>query len=316
MSPLTSAWFEDRSLKLRGARPCKGRAPWLLGALVALGCLATTSGRAAIVEEVVRAPVTVQTIYGPYRQDIIVTVFRDDERQSAPYLVLNHGRTAPRLRAAMGRARSPKIASSFVSLGFTVLEPTRIGYGATGGPDVEFNGPCWDKDFAPGIDAAADQVAAVLRRARTLPSVDLSSGIVVGHSFGGITAVNLGARNLPGLVATVNFAGGAGGDLKMRPEHPCGADRVNAIYRSYGAAAKVPSLWLYSPNDRFWGPWLPQQWFRTFIGAGARARFVQLPPFGDNGHKIFLGDPNAWIPAFEQFLQHIGFMQTAPQAMR
>ncbi len=94
-----------------------------------------------------------------------------------------------------------------------------------------------------------------------------------------------------------------------RPRQCLGASRR-------GAAAKVPSLWLYSLNDRFWGPRLPHQWFRSFVAAGGKAQFVQLPSFADDGHKSFAGNSTAWIPAFEAFLQEIGFLGAAPQAGR
>ena len=48
---------------------------------------------AALVEEVIEVPVEVRSIAGEEtRQNIKVTVFRDDQRAKAPYLVLNHGR--------------------------------------------------------------------------------------------------------------------------------------------------------------------------------------------------------------------------------
>jgi hypothetical protein len=117
--------------------------------------------------------------------------------------------------------------------------------------------------------------------------------------------------NLPGLLGGVNFAGGVGGDPKIRPRHPCSADKLNALYRGYGAAAKVPSLWLYSTNDQYWGPRLPHQWFASFVKAGGTARFVPLPPFGDNGHRSFLQNAAAWKPAFEGFLQELGFARSS-----
>jgi hypothetical protein len=69
----------------------------------------------------------------------------------------------------------------------------------------------------------------------------------------------------------------------------------------------VPTLWLYSSNDRFWGPQLPRTWFAAFTEAGGKGEFVQLPSYKDNGHGIFSGNPVAWKPAFEQFLHTIGF---------
>jgi hypothetical protein len=72
-----------------------------------------------------------------------------------------------------------------------VLIPARIGYGETGGPDLENAGRCDAKNFAPGVDAAANEIAAVLERARVLPYVNLSRGLVIGTSYGGLTSIRL-----------------------------------------------------------------------------------------------------------------------------
>jgi len=285
---------------------------WLFVALAVVGTQSPLSLQAATIEDVIKVPVVLETHFDGHRQavrqDIVVTVFRDDQRRMSPYLVLNHGRLSSAAdRAAYGRVRYSENSRYLVSRGFAVLVPTRIGYGVTGGPDVEYSGPCNKKDYAVGFDAAADQVVAVLARARTLPGVDLSHGIVVGASFGGMTAIKLTTMALPGLAAGVNFSGGVGGDPKRRPENPCSPNQLNQLYRSYGSAAKVPSLWLYSTNDRYWGAQLPHQWFQSFVDAGGNARFVQLPPYGDDGHKSFTDNPPAWKPAVEGFFREFRF---------
>jgi dienelactone hydrolase len=264
---------------------------------------------AAVVEDVIDVPVTVRSIYGKeFRQAIKVTVFRDDQRQKSPYLVLNHGRPPKDADIVqMKRQRFPNVSQYFVSLGFVVLVPTRVGYGEAGGPDVEYTGKCDNKTYAPALAAAADQTQALLKFAETLPYVDITRGIVVGQSFGGMTSIALSARSLPGLAAAVNFAGGAGGSPTERPANPCDLRQLDRLFAEYGAGAKVPTLWFYSQNDRFWGPKLPRKWFDIFVGAGGRGKFISLPAFKDDGHVIFSGNPEAWKPAFESFLHDIGF---------
>ena len=264
---------------------------------------------AAVLEDVIDVPVSVKTIYGQEaNQTIKVTVFRDDQREKAPYLVLNHGRPASAADfAKMRRQRYSENSRYFVSLGFVVFVPTRVGYGESGGPDVEYSGRCDSRDFAPVYSAAADQTAAVLKTAMNLTYVDLSRGIVVGQSFGGMTSIAISARGMPGLVGAVNFAGGGGGNPSGRPENPCSAYRLATLYKDYGATSKVPTLWLYSENDRYWGPALPKKWFSGFVDAGGKARFVQLPPYKEDGHGIFTGNSSSWKPAFEEFLRDIGF---------
>lgn len=270
-----------------------------------------TLALAAVVEEVVEVPVRVKAMIGfksEVAQEIKVTIFRDDQRQKAPYLVLHHGRpTSEADFAKMKRQRFSVNSRYFVSLGFVVLVPTRIGYGVSGGPDVEYSGSCDGRNYNPAFMAAADQTIAALAFAQSLPYVDLTRGIVVGQSFGGMTAIALSTRDLPGLAGAVNFAGGAGGDPQRSSGHPCSEWNLKSLYSEYGAAARVPTLWLYSQNDRFWGAELPRDWFDVFVKAGGKGRFVQLPPYKDNGHGMFTADPQSWRPAFEEFLREVGF---------
>jgi hypothetical protein len=84
-----------------------------LGAIALAALLTPSISNAAVVEEVIAVPVALRTIFGDRRQDIVVTVFHDDERPRSPYLVLNHGRTSSESeRAAVGRKRYFEISKS------------------------------------------------------------------------------------------------------------------------------------------------------------------------------------------------------------
>lgn len=266
------------------------------------------TARAAVVEEVIEVPVKMKSPQGQeIEQSLKVTVFRDDAREKAPYLLLNHGRSVDAAgRAKLKRARYTANSRYFVSKGFVVLIPTRIGYGETGGPDVEDSGPCNDRKFGPAYAAAAEESVAVLKAAEKLAYVDRSRGLVAGQSFGGLTALTLSTMNLPGLVGAVNFSGGGGGNPTKRPGKPCSADRLLQLYGEYGAASKVPTLWFYSENDLFWGPELPRRWHSAFVNAGGKAHFAALPAHGADGHGSFTANPEAWKPAFEKFIAELG----------
>jgi len=221
---------------------------------------------------------------------------------------LNHGRPANDADfAKMKRQRFAENSRYFVAQGFVVLVPTRVGYGETGGPDVEYSGNCDSRNFAPVYSAAAEQTLATLKYAANLPYVDPTRGIVVGQSFGGMTAIALSTKDIPGLAGAVNFAGGGGGNPVDRPENPCSSYRLGKLYQEYGAEAMVPTLWLYSENDKYFGSKLPREWFDNFTRAGGKGKFVQLPPYKNDGHGSFTGNPEAWKPAFENFLREIGF---------
>jgi dienelactone hydrolase len=282
---------------------------------LALLLLLAWSGAAGarIVEETIELKATVRNSFGkevthPFK----VTVFRDDTRARAPFLVLNHGRAyRPEDFAKMGRVRYGDNSRWFVERGFAVFVPTRIGYGVTGGEDVEYAGSCQSRNYPAGFEAAAAQSAIVIEYARARAYVDPGRGLAVGQSFGGATAIALAAKKLPGLVGAVNFAGGSGGNPATSPGRPCRPDQLEAVYADYGAQSGVPTLWLYSENDRYWGKDLPQAWFAAFKAKGGAGDFVLLPPLdaalGDDGHATFTRNPPAWRPHFETYLRKLGF---------
>lgn len=271
--------------------------------------LSPSHASAALVEEVMEVPVKVRSLYRQeFEPTIKVTVFRESERAKSPFLLLNHGR--PPSVADMAkppRYRYAELSRYFVSLGFAVLVPTRVGYGELGGPDVEDSGHCSAKFYEPAYANAVSESIAVLEAASKLSFMDMSRGVAVGQSFGGATAIALAASAPPSVKGTINFAGGGGGNPETRPANPCSPQRLKALFADYGKSAKVATLWLYSENDRYWGADLPKEWFAAFQASGGHGKFVSLPAYKDNGHGIFTGNPAAWQPAFEAFIHEIGF---------
>lgn len=276
-------------------------------ALLLLACAQTSA--AFVVEEIIELPATVKDMYGKtISRPFKVTVFRDNAIPRAPFLILNHGRAMKQEdREKLGRARYTDNSKYFLGKGFAVFVPTRIGYGVTGGDDVEYSGTCGGKQYPPGYEAAAEQTRKVLDHARSLPYVDASRGLVIGQSYGGATAITIAAGNPPGVIATVNFAGGGGGNPIDKPEQPCRPDLLEKMFAGYGATAKIPTLWVYSENDQYFGKVRPREWFKAFQDAGGKGEFVQLPAHGKDGHPSFTSNPTAWKPAFEDFLRRNGF---------
>jgi len=278
--------------------------------LIATGlAVATGSVHAAVIEERLDLEVVVRhPDHGEVRRAVPVTVFRDPARTRSPFLILNHGRaTTPAANAALGRVRYSENAADFVRRGFVVFVPTRIGYGIAGGPDLEASGRCDRRNFPPAYDAAAQTVAQVIAHVRGRADVDPDRGLVVGQSFGGATAVAIAAAAPAGVRAVVNFAGGGGGRPATHPGDPCSPDGMQALFAGYGRTARMPTLWLYAENDRYFGARLPRVWFDAFVAAGGRGRFVALPPHGEDGHASFTRNPEGWRPAFEAFLRETGF---------
>ncbi len=278
-------------------------------ALTGLAALYAGPLLAGIVEQTVPVPVRGSTGPGAtFDQSMLLRTVRDERRGRLPFLVLLHGRDGdPQHRARLALPIYPANVRYFAARGFAVLVPLRVGYGATAGPDVEFTGDCNDKHFAAGVAAAVTETRELLRYARQLPYVDAGHGLIVGESFGGLAAIAAAAAQLPGVAGVVNIAGGDGGDSLHRPDEPCRPDQLQATFTAYGSASRLPTLWLYSANDRLWGTRYPQAWFAAFTAAGGRGTFTPLPADRNNGHFIFSRNAAAWHPAFEAFAATLGF---------
>ncbi len=273
--------------------------------------LASPHAHAKLIEEQLQLPVSVANAYGKrIDQQITLTIFFDDETPSPrSALVLNHGRAVDAAgRAALGRARYPATAGWFAQRGFIVAVPTRIGYGVTGGEDIEDSGACDRKVYPPGFNAAAQETLAVLDLLRGRPDVQAQRMVAMGQSFGGGTTVALASLNPPGVVAAINFAGGAGGDPVGHPARPCRPAQLEQTFVDYGKTARVPMLWAYTENDKYFGPKYPRQWFEAVKAvSGAPIEFHQFGPHGDDGHLLFIKFPEAWQPVVADFLRRQGF---------
>ena len=280
--------------------------------LILIFFLLCNSSFAKIIEEIIEVPVSVSnsnfTNNPKFEQKITVTIWRDDATKKAPYLLFSHGRAGTdQERGKFGRSSEKRNSEYFVSKGFTVILPTRIGYGVSGGPDADYSGACGNKNYLEARKVTIDQSKQVLNHIFDFSYIDRTKGIVVGQSVGGFTTIGLSAENIPGLKGAINFAGGDGGDPVKFPERPCGEHLIKDTFAKYGASNKVSTLWLYSVNDKFWGEQLPKDWFAAFQKAGGKGQFISLPIYKEDGHSIFRGDLNAWKNDFEKFIKEIGF---------
>jgi dienelactone hydrolase len=260
-------------------------------------------------EQVLRLPVSVKNIYGREEsRNIALTVFKPSGNGPFPLVIMSHGRATADRRAQQGRQRFEPLARYLVNKGFVVLVPTRVGYGDTYGDfDPEDHGGCSVMRVEPVSIAASDQVIATLEFARTLPYVDVSRWVAMGQSVGGLTTVAVAWRHPPGLVGAINFAGGAGGDPQNRPGQPCTPVQIERLWRDKAGAVRVPMLWLYWENDKYWGADIPKRWHQAFTEGGGKAELHTLPATGADGHAGVNIDMNAWVPLVEAYLARVGF---------
>lgn len=262
--------------------------------------LALPAQAARMHESVMRVPV----VSGVEQAYIDVTVFKPRGEGPFPLVVLSHGspRTAHERRAG-GRQRLAAQSERFVAMGFAVLVPTRRGYGESGGDWAEAYGRCDSPDYhGAGLETARDLRAAV-DAVRGEPWADVKRVVLAGQSAGGFGSVAAASTGFDGLRGVVNFAGGRG---SLGPDEVCGEAQLVAAMARYGAGARVPQLWIYSRNDRFFGPELARRMHSAYEAAGGSAQFVEAPATGLDGHGYFASSMDDWSPRVEAFLARIG----------
>lgn len=264
-------------------------------------------------EETVHIAVTVKDLYGRQEtRQIPIIIFRPPGDGPFPLVVFNHGRAVSAKRASQGRSRPEALARYMVGKGFVVMAPTRIGYAETYGDfDPENNGGCASPRIEPMSIAASDQVLATVAFAKTLHYVDASRWLVGGISVGGLTSVATVGRNPPGLLGGINFAGGTGGNPETQPGRPCSPNAIATYWGGLAKSAKVPMLWLYWQNDKYWGEDIPKKWHQAWVDGGGHADLTSFPPAGEDGHGGINTDMDHWLPVVDAFLGQLGFDKPA-----
>lgn len=266
----------------------------------------------ALREEVVSVPL-------PPRSGVaalVATSYRPQGDGPFPLIVLSHGSpTNAAERSRMGRYRVLSRIREFTRRGFAVIVPMRRGYGDTGGAWAETYFGCAAPDYhAAGVQAALDLLATV-GYARSLDYVNRERIILFGQSAGGFASIAAASQSPPGVIAVVNFSGGRGGQPATRPGEPCGADVMTRAIARFAQTIRVPVLWHYAENDRYFAPEHVRAWFGAFEAAGARGTLVMQPPFGNDGHSLFASAAGLpmWTAAFDGFMRQIGVEYPSPE---
>ncbi|HSV17819.1 MAG TPA: CocE/NonD family hydrolase [Casimicrobiaceae bacterium] len=284
--------------------------------LLAVACLAATPAAACLAAlpgqppQLVHIPLTAPGV----TEAMVAGLFTPPGPGPFPVIVYSHGRSADRDGTQVPDPRG--FVRYFVRKGFAVVAPIRPGYGATGGEDHEDSGVrydifgnCWGHpQFARAAAAARDAIAATVTWLHAQPWADATRVVLLGTSMGGLASIATAATDVEGIAATINFAGGTGGNGQAAPEHSCGSEDMEALMTVYGARTHVPSLWLYAKNDSFWGAERPRAWHRAFAHGGSETHFVltDAVPNAD-GHQLLGRGSRLWMPPLDAFLHEQGF---------
>ena len=230
-------------------------------------------------------------------------IFRPMGAGPFPLILINHGAPNNTADARKMKLDFTQAAEWFGHQGFEVLIALRPGFGKSDGPYMEETGPCNNRDYIRDGSNTAAIEAAIAVSASRLAKVDPSRIIVVGHSAGGFGAIALADSPPPGVVGVISFAGGRGGDDN---ETICGGEkRLVDGAAILGKSNRVPQLWLFSANDHFFPPTLGHAMFDAYkAGSNQPMTFIDLPPFGADGHETFAAaDPAIWAPPVSLFIQ-------------
>lgn len=257
-------------------------------------------------EQVVQVPVRTEGLFGDSEVNLTATLFRPRGDGPFPLVVLSHG-TPPHAadRAKIGRFRRIPQTREFIKRGFAVIVPIRRGHGASGGDYAEEKGRCAAPVYYEAGRAGGLDIVATVDYAVKLPYVNPHCIILAGQSTGGFASLAAASMNPKGLIAAVNFSGGHGGDPATRPGEPCDPQSLAAAVAKFSQTIRVPVLWHYAENDRFFSPRHVRAWFAAFEKAGGTGRLVIQPPFGEDGHRLFNSRDGIpiWTRAFDSFLK-------------
>ena len=229
-------------------------------------------------------------------------VIRPDGPGPYPLVLITHGTN--RLAETFPQER-PQLYTNpalvFAQRGYASVVVMRLGFGNSSPSFSEAMGSCENRDYLSPSRVAATEVLGALSVLQKQSWIDPTRVILLGHSTGGLADIAASASNPSGVQGVISFAGGNGSasrDYVCHPERLIEADRV------FGQTAKIPSLWIYSANDHFFGPELATQMFDAYRAGGAPASLFQAPAYGNEGHSfIWAPDGAGWWPTVSTFLE-------------
>jgi dienelactone hydrolase len=269
----------------------------------ALGNPAETA--ADLREEIIRFPLLDAPLPAP---ELIGTIYRPRGAGPFPVIVLSHGSpTNPADRVVMGRYRLLAQIRALITEGFAVLAPMRRGYGQSQESVAESFGRCPQARFDLAGTESARDISSAIAWLRSQSDLDGNRIILMGQSAGGFASLAASSESIPGIVATINLSGGRGGNGATGI--PCNVTAMTDLMAQYGGKTRVPALWFYVENDKYFGPETAATWFKAWQGAGGTGKLLINPTHGNDGHLLFYAPDGLpiWLGAIRDFLKSTGF---------
>jgi dienelactone hydrolase len=234
-------------------------------------------------------------------------VYRPKGEGPFSLFVFNHGATLNGREPERFRETwsSFLLASSFVDRGWMVVFPQRRGRGRSDG--------IYDEGFAPdrkqgyscdagrslrgaerGLADVEAAIAALLRR----PEVSKGRLLIGGQSRGGLLSIAYAAKYPDQVLGAINFVGGW-----LAETCDVASATLNKTLFQRGASYPRPTLWLYGKGDATYSMEHSRANFETFVRAGGKGSFHDLPvPRSTPGHLLVLW-PERWLPMVDQYLK-------------
>jgi dienelactone hydrolase len=272
----------------------------VVAALGALGAVGRSQAAGDLVETI-WIPMTARTVMGTASElRLQATLYRPSPTGAHPVVIFNHGSTGGGRQSPKVTVRYPEVARFFVERGMAVLTPMRRGRGDSGGDYLE-RYDCDSGVLSAGVDRAIADLDAVMAFVAQQPWADTTRLVLGGMSRGAFLSIVYTTSHRTGARGVINFAGGW--TVERCDERLRFHERMLA---PAGRATPLPMLWLYSENDRNYGPTAVRSYHRAFTDAGGRADLHLFPPIGHDGHILLPPHVEVWSAAVSDFLDRIG----------
>jgi len=272
---------------------------WWLAALTKIWLIGLMSSAHAtgLLYEDTQIKATYPQIAGSPTWALEAVVVRADDKQRHPLAAFIDGTPEFSPRPML------YVARELARRGWTTVAVMRPGYGTSQGKEPA---DTCGGTFAAQANFASQTLRETIRVMMSMPYIDPSRSIAVGHSTGGIGAVATTVNPPASLVAAISFAGNNGSQYRSgKLDDVCDAPDLIKAFAAFGAKSRIPMLWIYAQNDHHMGPALAQQYIQAFSGAGGNADFEMAPPTanGTDGHMLYAmaDELPVWTPYLDKF---------------